>query len=78
MRKTVNFRVSLFIAVGIILGIFSFYELLFGDFYFVLASAVILSACGTVFAFLHSKAYRVFCSHSRFSFVGLRRRSAVL
>ena len=60
MRKTVNFRVSLFIAVGIILGIFSFYELLFGDFYFVLVSAVMLLACGTVFAFLHSKAYRVF------------------
>ena len=60
MRKTVNFRVSLFIAVGIILGIFSFYELLFGDFYFVLVSAVMLLACGAVFAFLHSKAYRVF------------------
>ena len=60
MRKTVNFRVSLFIAVGLIVGVFSFYEFLFGDFYFGLFSAAALIVCAVVFALLKSKAYRVF------------------
>ncbi len=33
-RKLVNFRASLFAVIGVILGVFAFYEILFGDFYF--------------------------------------------
>ncbi len=44
MKRRINARFSLIAAVGFILGIFAFYELLFGEFYFGLAVAIVLAA----------------------------------
>lgn len=46
MRRLVNFRAPLFISIGLVLGIFSFYESLFGDFWFGLVILILLVALG--------------------------------
>lgn len=55
MRRVVNFRVALFAAIGLGLGIFSFYEYLFGDFWFGLIAVILLVALGVVAFALKSK-----------------------
>lgn len=55
MRKIVNFRAPLFIAIGFIFGIFSYYEFLFGDIWFGLITLVVLSAIGVLLFVIKSK-----------------------
>lgn len=58
MKKLINFRVSLFAAVGFILGIFACYEWLFGDFYFAIVVALALAIGGTICAFCHNGVWK--------------------
>ncbi len=51
MRRIVNFRPPLFCAIGLVLGILSFYEFLFGNFWFGIISAAII-VCIALFLFL--------------------------
>lgn len=58
MKKLINFRVSLTMAVGFILGIFCCYEWLFGDFYLGFAVALVLTVCITIFAILRNGVWK--------------------
>ena len=51
MRRIVNFRPPLFCAIGLVLGILSFYEFLFGNLWFGIISAAII-VCIALFLFL--------------------------
>lgn len=55
MRKIVNFRAPFFIAIGLISGIFSFYEFLFGDFWFGIAALAIFLVIGVLLFVFKSK-----------------------
>lgn len=57
MNRIVNFRAPLFIAIGLILGIFSFYEFLFNDFWFGLVTLVVLLAIGVLLFAFKSKTW---------------------
>lgn len=57
MRKIVNFRAPLFVAIGLILGILSFYEFLFGNFWLGLAVIVVIFAIGVALFVLKSKTW---------------------
>ena len=56
MRKIVNFRAPFFSVIGLILGIISFYEFLFGDFWFGIAALAILLTIGVLLFVFKSKA----------------------
>ena len=58
-RKVVNFRASLFAVIGVILGIFAFYEILFGDFYFLIVSLSLCLVFGIVTFILKRKAWKI-------------------
>lgn len=49
MRRTVNFRFALFAAVGLCVGIYSFYEFLFGNFWFGLVAVIVAVVLGVTF-----------------------------
>lgn len=57
MRRIINFRAPLFFAIGLILGIFSFYEFLFGDFWFGLITLICIFAIGVLLFVLKSKTW---------------------
>ena len=57
MRRIVNFRAPLFVAIGLVLGIFSFYEFLFGDFWFGVITLIVLFAIGVLLFVLKSKTW---------------------
>lgn len=58
MRRIVNFRAPLFATIGLILGIISFYEVLFGDLWFGLVTLVLIFALGVVLFIVKSKSWR--------------------
>lgn len=58
MRRIVNFRAPLFMAIGLILGIFSFYEFLFGDIWFGIVALALIFVIGVVLFILKSRAWR--------------------
>lgn len=55
MRKIVNFRAPLFVAIGFILGILSYYEFLFGNIWLGLITLIALTAVGVVLFILKFK-----------------------
>lgn len=57
MRRIINFRAPLFIAIGLICGIFSFYEFLFGDFWFGVISLICVFTIGVLLFIFKSKAW---------------------
>lgn len=59
MRKIVNFRAPLFAAIGLIVGIFSFYEFIFGDFWFGLIAITLVTILGVTAIILKTKAWRI-------------------
>ena len=71
MRKIINFRPFLFAAIGLVVGIYSFYEFLFGDFWFGLVALIIVIAAGVLAAILKTKAWRIAIFLLIFVLVGL-------
>lgn len=55
MRRVINFRAPLFVAIALILGIFSFYEFLFGDFWFGLLTLIVFVAIGVLLLVFKNK-----------------------
>ena len=59
MKRLFNVRLSLIAAFSFAIGIFAFYELLFGDFYFGLAAVVVLVVLLIVFAIKRNMGWKI-------------------
>lgn len=71
MRRLFNIRPSLVIAVAFVLGIISFYELLFGEFWIVLIASVSAVTSIVMFAAMRNRLWRIALAATVFLAFGL-------